>query len=371
VSGRSRPTGDPSPARRFVIGGLSALATLAVAALIGLIWLFLAFMGPGPAAQHGRSTTVNLRSGAGLPEISSSLEDAHVIGSGALFGFIAQVTGASRHLKAGEYRIASRASMASIMDQLRRGRVVRHFVTVPEGMTSDMVVDILMRTPELTGAVPAPPEGTVLPETYEVRLGEDRSAVLQRMMDARDRLIASLWAQRRSGLPFSTPGEAVILASIVEKETGVADERPHVASVFINRLRQNIALASDPTIIYGISRGRPLGRGLRLSELHAAGPYNSYLNTGLPPTPICNPGRASLAAVLDPPDSNDLYFVANGTGGHAFAADLRTHEANVARWRQIEQARAAASAARARTTTTTTTTTATARSAPQPGPARP
>ncbi len=334
---------------------VSGLLTLAGLALLGVAWVIFSFVSPGPSAARGGGTTVVLPPGAHLQQISEALEQAGVIRSSGLFAAIAQVTGASRHLRAGEYRFRSRASMSAVMDQIRHGRVVRHFVTVPEGMTSEMVVDILMRNPVLTGAVPAPPEGTVLPETYEVRRGEDRAAVLQRMMDARDRLLASLWAQRRQTLPFATPGEAVIMASIVEKETGVSDERPHVAGVFINRLRQGIPLASDPTIIYGISHGRPLGRGIRRSELTAPGPYNSYLTAGLPPTPICNPGRASLAAVLDPMATNDLYFVANGTGGHAFAADLRTHEANVARWRQIERERAAGRTTRTTTTTTTTT----------------
>jgi UPF0755 protein len=341
---------------------VSAGLTLAGLLLLALAWVIFSFVSPGPAAANGaRSTTVVLPQGAHLQQISDTLQQAGVIRNSGLFAVIAQATGAATHLRAGEYRFASRASMSAIMDQIRRGRVVRHWVTVPEGMTSEMVVDILMRNPVLTGAVPAPPEGTVLPETYEVRRGEDRAAVLQRMMDARDRLLATLWAQRRQGLPFATPGEAVIMASIVEKETGLAAERPRVAGVFVNRLRQGIPLASDPTIIYGITRGRPLGRGIRRSELDAPGPYNSYLTAGLPPTPICNPGRASLAAVLDPPNTSDLYFVADGTGGHAFAADLRTHEANVRRWREIERQRAAERAGRTTTTTTTTTTTRPAR----------
>lgn len=343
MSGRFRSGGpQPTPRRRLAVAGLSALGTLAAVAAVAVLWLIWAWASPGPRAADGHATTVTLRQGAGLGEISASLEHARVIRSGPLFAAIAQITGAARQLRAGEYQFRSGASMAAVLDQVRHGRVVRHFVTIPEGVTSDMVIDILMRTPGLTGAAPSPPEGTVLPETYEVQAGEDRAAVLQRMMDARDRLLATLWQARRPGLPFATPDEAVTLASIVEKETARADERPRIASVFINRLRQNIPLASDPTIIYGITRGRPLGRGIRRSELAAPSPYNSYLNPGLPPTPIANPGRAALAAVLDPPDTSDLYFVANGTGGHSFAADLATHERNVAHWREIEAQRAAA-----------------------------
>ena len=204
-----------------------------------------------------------------------------------------------------------------------------------------MIIEILMAEPSLTGVAAVPPEGSVLPETYEIQRGEDRAAVLQRMIDARDKLLAELWAQRQEGLPISTPEEAVILASIVEKETGVAEERPRVAAVFINRLRQGMRLQSDPTIIYGMSRGRPLGRGIRLSELNAATPYNTYMIDGLPPTPIANPGKASLVAVLAPPKTDDLYFVADGTGGHVFASTLEAHQKNVERWRQIEAAQPA------------------------------
>jgi UPF0755 protein len=358
--------------RRVLIALISGVITLGIAGVLGAAWVVWSYTSPGPVAAQGRATTVTLRQGAGLAEIANTLERSGVIRSGSLFAAIAQGSGRARQLKAGEYRFRSRASMAQVMGQIRLGQVVRHFVTVPEGVTSDMVIDILMRQRVLTGAAPAPPEGTVLPETYEVQRGDDRAAVLQRMMDARDRLLAQLWQQRRQGLPFNTVDEAVTLASIVEKETSLASERPRIASVFINRLRQNIPLASDPTIIYGITRGRPLGRGIRRSELLADSPYNSYRRPGLPPTPIANPGRAALAAVLDPPDTTDLYFVANGTGGHSFAGDLRTHEANVVRWRQIEREAAARRAARqTATTTTTTTTTSTTTTATTPPPPPP
>jgi UPF0755 protein len=281
---------------------------------------------------------VVLRPGAGVSEIASSLSHAHVIHSQSLFVAAAQLTGAARHLKAGEYEFASHTSMSRVLDAIRDGKVVRRFVTIPEGVTSEMVTDILMKADYLTGAAPVPDEGTILPETYEVRRGEDRSAVLQQMMDARDKLLATLWDRRRPGLPYQTPDQAVTLASIVEKETAQANERPRIAAVFVNRLQKGMRLESDPTIIYGLTQGRPLGHGLRMSEITQATPYNTYLIAGLPPTPIGNPGRASLAAALDPPQTNELYFVADGTGGHVFAATFEAHQKNVAHWRAVEHA---------------------------------
>ncbi|WP_172271587.1 endolytic transglycosylase MltG [Caulobacter sp. RHG1] len=322
---------------RAIFGAITTLVVIGMVAILGAAWVY---NGPGPAAKAGDKTSVVLRRGASLPEIASSLEQGGVIRSSSIFMTAAKVTGAARTLKAGEYEFASRASMAQVLDAIRHGRIVRHWITIPEGRTSDMVMDILNASPFLTGSAPTPPEGAILPETYEVQRGEDRAAVLQRMMDDRDKLLNQLWANRQSGLPFQTKEEAVTLASIVEKETGLAEERPRVASVFVNRLRTGMRLGSDPTIIYGISRGRPLGRGIRMSELQRLTPYNTYLIDGLPPTPIANPGRQALAAVLDPPKTGDLYFVADGTGGHVFASTLEQHNANVVKWRQIERDRA-------------------------------
>ena len=316
-----------------------ALATLGGAlALAGVVALFICF-GPGPAARQGASTTVVLRAGAGLPEIAGDLRHSGVISSDTVFMLAAEITGAARKLKAGEYEFASHASLSSIVSAIAEGRVVRHFITIPEGVTSEAVMETLMRADFLTGVAPAPPEGAVLPETYEARRGDDRAAVLQRMMEARDRLLAALWAHRRADLPYRTPEDAVILASIVEKETAKPDERPRVAAVFVNRLKAGMRLESDPTVIYGLTGGRPLGHGLRVSELQSQTPYNTYQVAGLPPTPIANPGRASLAAALDPAQTADLYFVADGTGGHVFSATLAQHQQNVARWRAIESAR--------------------------------
>jgi UPF0755 protein len=335
---RSRPPqGGLTPARRLTIMLGSAAATLAAVAIAVLLWAVWTYKGPGPAALKGDATVVILRHGASLPEIASSLERAGVVRSSSVFVAVAQVTGAARGLKAGEYRITSREPMARILDDIRNGRVVRHQLTIPEGWTSDMAADALARTPELTGDAPAPPEGSLLPDTYQFERGDDRAAVLKRMMDAHDEMLATLWARRQQGLPLTTPDQAVTLASIVEKETGVASERPRVAAVFVNRLRAGMRLESDPTIIYGLTRGKPLGRGIRLSEITQLTPYNTYLIPGLPPTPIANPGRASLAAVLDPPKTTELFFVADGGGGHVFASTFPEHKKNVDRWRALQK----------------------------------
>ncbi|MDG2522360.1 endolytic transglycosylase MltG [Caulobacter segnis] len=311
-----------------------------VALLIAAAGLWI-YAGPGPKAKSGEVTTVVLRKGAGLSSIARTLEQEGVVRSSAIFLTAAQFTGGSRSLKAGEYEFASGASMSSILQAIRDGRIVRRQVTIPEGMTAEMVVDILNAQPALTGVAPTPPEGSVLPETYDIQRGEDRAAVLQRMMTAHGELMATLWEQRQPGLPFTTQQEAITLASIVEKETGIASERPQVAAVFVNRLRKGMRLESDPTIIYGLTKGRPLGRGLRASEVASDTPYNTYRIAGLPPTPIANPGRAAIAAVLNPPRSDALFFVADGTGGHVFAATYDEHLRNVEKWRRIERERAA------------------------------
>jgi UPF0755 protein len=325
VSRRSRRT-----ARR---AGLIALALVALVAIAG----FWSYRGPGPAARQGAVTSVILERGSGVRQIAATLKKAGVISSASLFALAARATGAAGELKAGEYEFASHTPMSRVLADIRAGKVVRHLVTIPEGWTSGMARDAVMAAEVLVGDPAEPPEGSILPDTYQVQRGDDRGEVLQRMQAARDKLLAELWAARQPGLPISTPEEAVTLASVVEKETGLAAERPRVAAVFVNRLRAGLALQSDPTLIYGISKGRPLGRGLRASELATPGPYNSYVHTGLPPTPIANPGRASLEAVLNPPKTNELYFVADGTGGHAFAATYEEHEKNVARWRAIER----------------------------------
>ena len=320
-----------------------ALATAALFILVLGGWAAWTYSGPGPAARRGAAITdVVLPKGASVGQIASALKAAGVIGSRTVFVVAARLTGDARRLKAGEYEFRSHASTADILADIAAGRMVRRFVVIPEGWTSGMAADAVRAEPVLAGDVETPPEGSLLPDGYQVQRGEDRAEVIQRMRAARDELLAQLWAGRAPDLPLATPEQAAILASLVEKETGVPAERPRIAAVFENRLRLGMKLESDPTIIYGISQGRPLGRGITASELAGDTPYNTYRIAGLPPTPIANPGRAALAAVLNPPKSDELYFVADGTGGHVFASTYAEHQANVAKWRAIERQRAAA-----------------------------
>ncbi|MBV8593920.1 MAG: endolytic transglycosylase MltG [Caulobacteraceae bacterium] len=331
----------PRPRRLTGRGGFAALLLLILIAAAGY-GLFV-FAGPGPKARSGSATTVIFERGAGTVQIARDLRAAGVIRSKLVFMIMAKATPGS--LKAGEYAIASGEPMARILADIKAGRVVRHFVTIPEGWTSAMAADAVNGASALTGTAPTPPEGAVLPDTYEFSRGEDRAKLIQRMETARDKLLAQLWAARRPDLPYKTPQEAVVMASIVEKETGLTAERTRVAAVFVNRLKAGIRLESDPTVIYGVSQGRPLGRGLTASELARETPYNTYRVAGLPPTPIANPGRAALAAALDPAKTDDLYFVATGAGGHVFTPSFAEHQKNVARWRQVERQRAAQAAA--------------------------
>jgi UPF0755 protein len=328
--------------RALRLGGAAVL----ILALAAGLYVWFAWAGPGPSRQ---ATTVILPRGAGVSGIAAALQNAGVIRSGLLFKLGAATSAAHRKLQAGEYEFPAHASAAQVLAMIAEGKIVRHWITVPEGRTSAQVAATLRASDILTGEVETPPEGALLPQTYEVTRGEARQAVIDQMRAARDKALAALWATRQPGLPFKSPEEAVILASIVEKETAVPAERGHVASVYLNRLRKGMKLDADPTTIYGVSRGEPLGRGLRQSELTAHTPYNTYVISGLPPTPIANPGRDALAATLDPPATDDIFFVANGTGGSSFAATYEAHAKNVAHWRKVESAR--------RTTTTTTTTT--------------
>ncbi|MGZ5987367.1 MAG: endolytic transglycosylase MltG [Caulobacteraceae bacterium] len=318
------------------------LTTLFVLIAVAGGWVVWTYGGPGPAARQGAVTDVILPKGAGVGQIASALKAAGVIGSKEVFYLAAKLGGSGRRLKAGEYEFKSGASMASVLGDIANGRVVRRFVVAPEGWTSAMVADAVRAQPVLTGEIETPPEGSILPDGYQIQRGEDRGEVMARMMAARDALLTQLWAARAPDLPLKTPEEAVTLASIVEKETGVPAERPRIAAVFENRLRAGMKLESDPTTIYGITRGRPLGRPLTHNEVVTPGPYTTYSIVGLPPTPIANPGRAALEAVLNPPKSDELYFVANGTGGHSFASTYAAHVANVDKWREIRRRQTAA-----------------------------
>ena len=241
-------------------------------------------------------------------------------------------------MKAGEYRIFAKSSPASVASVLQSGKTQIHSFTIAEGLTSDEIVKLIRARGELTGVISQiPKEGSLLPETYYFSNGDSKSSLIARMEKDMKRLTSKLWAKRITGLPFQTIKEAVILASIVEKETGKAKERAHVAAVFINRMRKGMRLQSDPTIIYGITQGKgKLGRDLNRSDLRESTLFNTYLIDGLPPTPIANPGKEALKAVLDPRKTDDLYFVANGKGGHAFSKTLAAHNKNVKKWKKFK-----------------------------------
>ena len=316
------------------------LFVLGVIVAGALAWENANFSGAGPSAANNASETdVVIKSGVGLHGIAQELADAGVIESPDLFMLGVRLRHTASGLKAGEFAIPSRASMSDIMDILIEGKSIQHKITAAEGLTSDMIAKLVAADPVLTGEMVATPaEGTLLPETYLFTRGTTRADIVARMQKAQSDLVAKLWAARAAGLPFKTPQEAVILASIVEKETSLPDERRHIAAIFVNRLRMGMKLQSDPTIIYTISGGYPLGRGIRESELVKATAYNTYVIAGLPPTPICNPGKDSLEAVLDPGTSKDLYFVAAGNGGHVFSANIADQTRNVAALRARERA---------------------------------
>jgi len=321
---------------------MKKFAALVIALVIltaGVVeWLYAGFAAPGPVAPHGSETVVLIKSGSGLHGVAEALADAGVVLKPGIFQIGVRLHGETSALKAGEYAIPTHASMFDIMNILIAGHSIEHKLTVAEGLTSQMAYDLVKTDPVLVGdAGPLPAEGALLPETYVYTRGTTRGEIVGQMEKAQAALVDRLWAQRAANLPIKTKEEAVILASIVEKESAIAEERRHVASVFVNRLRLGMKLQSDPTIIYGITRGYPLGRRIRQSEIERATPYNTYAIAGLPQGPICNPGKDSIEAVLNPADTKDLYFVADGTGGHVFAATVEEQAKNVAKWRQIEK----------------------------------
>lgn len=379
---------------RSVASNALTLGILVLAAVAGLIaWGQAQFERPGPGTQ---AVCLRVERGASMAAVSERLEAEGAISDARILRIAADYSGRSRDLKFGSYLIPPGASMREILDIITRGGqstcgtevifrigvtsaevLLREFdtatgryeevarfdptagevpeaysaalaagdarlrVALAEGATSWQVVEALKAASFLSGEVAEiPAEGSLAPDSYDVRPGQDRSALLAEMAARQARILAELWESRAPDLPIATPEEALILASIVEKETGVPEERRVVASVFVNRLRAGMRLQTDPTVIYGITGGRgTLGRGLRQSELRAATPYNTYVIDGLPPTPIANPGRASIAAALNPEETRYLYFVADGSGGHAFAETLAEHNRNVARWRAIEAGR--------------------------------
>ncbi len=321
---------------RLAAAFLFLLVVIGAAAGGAYLWFAREVVAPGPLQQP---TTVVIHSGSGLSAISRELEGAGVIAHARLFELEARRSGQARALKPGEYQFPAAVSIAATLDKIVRHDVVARFVTVPEGLVTANIARILLDAPGLIGDVPADiDDGDLLPETYRYEWGDTRASIVARMRAARDQALQELWEKRAPDLPVSSAQEAVILASIVEKETGVASERPRVAAVFINRLKRGMKLQSDPTVIYGIApEAGDLNRPITRADLEAANAFNTYIVTGLPPSPICHPGRAALAAVLNPHQSDELYFVADGTGGHAFAATLAEHNKNVARWRKLER----------------------------------
>jgi UPF0755 protein len=376
---------------RHIVSNFLTIAILGLVALAGLAsWSQNQYKNPGPLTK---AICLQVERGSNMRVVAEKLEERGAIAHPYIFKVGADYSGRADKLKAGSYLIAPGASMQGIVDEISGSGVstcgtevnyrigvtatnvvvseldpatnklvevvkfdpaeaappaeyadladqpdVRLRVTLAEGVTSWQVVDALSRADFLSGEVKdIPGEGMLAPQQYEVDRGADRAALVARMQEIQAQTLASLWAGRAEGLPYASPEEALIMASIIEKETGVAEERGQVASVFLNRIRQGMKLQTDPTVIYGLTKGQSvLGRGLRQSELRSNTPYNTYVIEGLPPTPIANPGRDAIAAALNPDTTEFLFFVADGTGGHAFAKTLAEHNDNVAKWRKIE-----------------------------------
>jgi peptidoglycan lytic transglycosylase G len=341
------PEQVPPPPKRsdrarnpFVIVG-NAIITLVLVAMIGggAVYVYgrQKIEAPGPLQED---KVVNIPARAGMTDIADILQREGVIDNNR-WAFIGSVFAlkARSELKPGEYPFQKNASLRDVIATMVEGKVVQHAITIPEGLTSEQIVTRLSDNDIFSGAVrEMPREGTLLPETYKFPRGTTRDQVVQRMQQSQKRVLTEIWERRNPDIPVKTPEQLVTLASIVEKETGKADERSRVAAVFVNRLRQKIKLQSDPTIIYGLVGGRgTLGRPIKRSEIQQPSPYNTYVVDGLPPGPIANPGRASLEAAANPARTRDLFFVADGTGGHAFTETYDQHQKNVAKLRAMEK----------------------------------
>jgi UPF0755 protein len=314
---------------------IAIVALLGLAAAAGAFFMLWASAGPKPGPH-----TIVIEEGSGLAKVADQLVAAGAVpGTATTYRGMAKLFGSGDPIQAGEFAIPKGATGAAVLDLLQHGQPVQRLLTVTEGMPSILVQERLAAAKELTGPAPLAPEGTVLPDSYSYARGETRAAVLGRMTKAMDRQLAALWAKRKPTTVVTSPNQAIVLASIVEKETGKASERSMVAGVYSNRLRIGMKLDADPTVIYPITKGKPLGRRIKRSELDAITGYNTYREVGLPAGPIANPGRASIAAVLDPAPTKALYFVADGTGGHVFADTLAEHNANVAKWYALRRAR--------------------------------
>jgi UPF0755 protein len=344
---RIRSRSEPGRFNRFFgfANGLLSFLFL-VAALVGTLALVLqsSFDQPGPL---GHTTVAVIPKGEGVYEIASRLEREGIVSDRRMFmaHYLAErmytnyADGKPIQLKAGEFEIRKHASLRQVLDTLSEGRAILYRITIPEGLTSAQIVERLKAEPNLDGEImEIPPEGSLLPDTFKFSRGMARQELIDRMRTEQQRLLATLWEKRQKELPLETPHQAMTLASIVEKETGRADERTRVAGVFINRLRTRMRLQSDPTIVYGIIGGQgSLGRPITRSDIDTKTAYNTYQVDGLPPGPICNPGRSAIEATLDPAKTTDLYFVADGTGGHTFSASLKDHNSAVQTWRKLER----------------------------------
>jgi UPF0755 protein len=313
---------------------LIGAAGLILAALLVIYFLWWA-AGPRPGPH-----LVVVKEGSTVATVARDLEKQGAIpGSARTYRVMARLFGSGDPIQAGEFEIPKGMGGSAILDLLQHGKPVLRLITVTEGMPAIIVEEKLAANPYLTGSVPQLAEGSLLPDSYGFERNESRAAVVARMQAAMTRTLDQLWAKRSTDCPILTKEQAITLASIVEKETGKAAERPMIAGVYCNRLRIGMKLDADPTVIYPITKGKPLGRRIRKSELHADNGYNTYRRAGLPDGPIANPGKESIAAVMHPAQTKALYFVADGTGGHVFADTLAEHNANVAKWYALRRAR--------------------------------
>lgn len=327
--------------KHFFLSLLSLFALFVAGVAVTAGWAINHYLSAGPL---GEEKLVMIERGKGVGSIAHTLESETVITQPLLFKVFARF---GESLKAGEYSFPASVSMAEVISMMREGKVFDRKITIPEGYTSYQIVKLLNARDDMDGDVKSiPAEGSLLPNTYHFVGGESRQAVLNRMQSEMNKAMEELWPTRAKDLPIKTKKEALILASIVEKETGVAGERAKVAGVFVNRLKKSIPLQTDPTVIYALTKGKiqdkgkgPLGRRLLRKDLEVDSPYNTYKNAGLPPGPIANPGYEAIKATLNPAQHDYIYFVADGTGGHAFAKTLNEHNQNVAQWRKIRKSK--------------------------------
>jgi UPF0755 protein len=333
--------------RRWIVRLVLLSSTFVILAALGIYaWGVSAFNAPGPAVD---TVTVVLAKGSGVNAIARRLAEAGVIRRAEVFAIATRISKTGTKLKAGEFEFPPGVSAKAVMHILIRGETVVRKLTIAEGLQTPQALELILAADGLEGDLDlkgdvglaggvAMVEGALLPETWHYKWGDKRSGILERMRAGQKKLLAEEWTKRAQDLPFQTMAEALVLASIVEKETAKSAEREHVAGVFVNRLRRGMRLQSDPTVAYGLSPDRPLDRPLSRADLKSRHPWNTYVHKGLPPSPICLPGRAAVQAVLHPLQTRDLYFVADGTGGHVFAATLADHNRNVAKWRRLQRA---------------------------------